>query len=282
MARVLNEQFIRMQKLAGVITEGEYKMKMQEADEQQLEKIVDAVEKDVQNIANDPKKVSQAVAAAKAGGVDMNLVKQAVAQLKQGMDPKDVLLSINKKVESSVSEGATDGLIKEGKWWKELLQKMGIGSAAGGVLMYGAASFVFPAAAPVFILAMVLTGAGAGAAIGAADTDFSDQDKRRIIRQAQDDFVEYQDKFFKETGRELETPATDQIYVVGKGTTPKELEGKELGRRTYGERDAVIDIAAIPTFLEPGDYSETDFYSVRRKMDQDHERRLRNDRRSGN
>jgi hypothetical protein len=33
MAQVLNEQFIRMQKLAGVITEGEYKMKMEAATE---------------------------------------------------------------------------------------------------------------------------------------------------------------------------------------------------------------------------------------------------------
>jgi hypothetical protein len=72
MAQLLNEQFIRMQKLAGVITEGEYKMKMEAATEntspeqvadlvvnKYLPKLEPGLEMAAEKIASDPKAMKE-------------------------------------------------------------------------------------------------------------------------------------------------------------------------------------------------------------------------------
>jgi len=87
MAQVLNEQFIKMQKLAGIITEGEYKMKMEAAAEntspEQAAKTVvtnylDDLERNpkvdnvADKIANDPKAVEQLNALMSKFNISMN------------------------------------------------------------------------------------------------------------------------------------------------------------------------------------------------------------------
>jgi len=255
MARVLNEQFIRMQKLAGVITEGEYKMKMQEADEQQLEKVADAVEKKAEQVADDPEKAKQILAAVKAAGIDMNLVAQAAAQLKQGKDPKDVLTSIDSKAQKEVTEGDNDS-VKTSKT-KKLLQNMGLGFLVGGSAGFlgaagiaGAALLSGPVAPAVLFAAFLLGGGAIGAGIGAANTNRGDTGGNIpdyiLIQNAQKDFDEEQDKAYRETGRHRETPKRDQIYIVDNGATPEELKGKDLWRRSYKNRDVLIDLSNIP------------------------------------
>ena len=255
MAQLLNEQFIRMQKLAGVITEGEYKMKIQEADEQQLEKVADTIVKKAEETADDPEKAKQILAAVKAQGIDMNLVKQAAAQLKQGKDPKDVLVAVSKEVPSDVAEGDNES-VKTAKT-KRLLQNMGLGFLVGGAggfmgaVGIGASIVLSGGIAPAILFAAGLLAGGAlGAGVGAATTN-RDATGGNIpdyvlIQNAEDDFSKEQDKAYKETGRYRKTPKRDQIYIVDNGATPEELKGKDLWRRSYDNRDVLIDLSNIP------------------------------------
>ena len=55
MKQILSEEFIRMQKLAGIITENEYKNKVEEQSTITPEKVIDSASKILNKIENDPK-----------------------------------------------------------------------------------------------------------------------------------------------------------------------------------------------------------------------------------
>ena len=80
----MNNQFLHMQKLAGLITESEYKVKLNEAEniaskiDQNLDKIesIPAIQQAAKKIMNDPKLLNQFQQALSNMGVDLNLMKE--------------------------------------------------------------------------------------------------------------------------------------------------------------------------------------------------------------
>lgn len=80
----MNEQFLHMQKLAGLITESEYKIKLTEAEniaskiDQNLNKVesLPAIKQAAEKIMDDPKLLNQFQQALSNIGVDLNLMKE--------------------------------------------------------------------------------------------------------------------------------------------------------------------------------------------------------------
>lgn len=152
MARVLNEQFIRMQKLAGVITEGEYKMKMEAAADMspeeaaqeavaQVSKLQNSSEMDelAAKIASDPNLMKQFEKALTKGGISID---ESTDSLDKG-DLKTLALNFA-KVGSSVSEATYTHHGDSGAVAGGLLSFVGGGIL--GKLLLGAVT----AAVPVF------------------------------------------------------------------------------------------------------------------------------------
>ena len=107
----MNNQFLHMQKLAGLITEGEYKVKLDEAEniaskiDQNLDKVeaMPAIQQAAKKIMNDPKLLTQFQQGLSNMGIDLNLMKEDEGE---GLDTSDI-----SKIVSAVQSQA--GQLKE-------------------------------------------------------------------------------------------------------------------------------------------------------------------------
>ena len=107
----MNNQFLHMQKLAGLITESEYKVKLNEAEniaskiDQNLDKVeaMPAIQQAAKKIMNDPKLLTQFQQGLSNMGIDLNLMKE---DENEGLDASDI-----SKIVSAVQSQA--GQLKE-------------------------------------------------------------------------------------------------------------------------------------------------------------------------
>jgi len=229
MKQPLNEQFSRMQKLAGIITEN----KINEVEEVTPEKVVDATEKISDTLAQDPEQLKQSLAKAKQLGISIDMVKQAANQLKQGKSPEEVFKSISNQVQETLNEISVSDAQKK-DFWEAIIGGSGLGFGAGVLGMIVAGPTFLPAA----ILAL------AGAVLG-----YNTRDKKsggsvpddRMIYQAAWEFKNQ----MLDQGRKNVLPNVNLFYIVDNGDTPKELEGKEIWRLKIADRDIVGDKDAL-------------------------------------
>lgn len=230
MKQPLNEQFRRMQKLAGIITES----KINEVEEITPEKAVDTAEKISDTLAQDPEQLKQALAKAKQLGISMDVIKQAANQLKQGKNSEEVFKSVSNQVQETLDEVSVDDAKK-----KELLGAM----TTGGGFGLGAGILATLVTGPIFLPMVIL--ALAGAALGA-----NFRDKNNSGGSVPDDKMIYQAAWefknqMQSQGRKNVLPDVNLFHIVDNGDTPKELEGKEIWRLKIADRDIVGDKEAL-------------------------------------
>ena len=163
----MNKEFLHMQKLAGIITEGEYQEKVDEIEsspEEATEKAISLsnklenapeLNKLASKIASDPKMVSQLEKAIKSAGVDFNLNEVESDGLDMG-DMKAMALTLAKKDKQMNEEEDLSGPIGAG-----------MASFVGGGLLGSSFSSAIISAIPVVASGFALPGmVGALAGVG--------------------------------------------------------------------------------------------------------------------
>ena len=229
----MNKEQLRMQMLAGIITEGQYKEKLNEESTITPEQATDTAKKISDNLSQEPEQLKQAINKANQAGISMDMIKQAASQLKQGKDPEEVLKSISKNFQEEVNEVSVADA-KRKNLWDALTGGAGLGAMAGGLGLLVTGPIFWPMA----ILAL------AGASIGYLTRSKNSGGKVRdvdIIYKAQWEFKNQMNS----QGRENILPDPNLFYIVDNGDTPKELKGKEIWRYKILDRDVVGDKKAL-------------------------------------
>jgi chitodextrinase len=236
-------------------------------------KAADTTEKAAEDLADNPEQVKQALTKVKQAGIDLNLVKQAADQLKQGKSYEDVLKSISSKVQENLNEiSAADYRSKEKK------QGIGFGGLAGafismfpafGAYTAGAAGTAASTSSPDLLIAMGIV-ALAGAAIGYAFRDKGSGAGSTSGEVVTDTGIlntaawEFKNQMTKQ-GRSNTLPNVDLFYIVDHGETPEELKGKEVWRFKVENRDVVGDKDALFQSSEGKSVSDGSDRDKRRK-----------------
>jgi len=246
----MNKEFLKMQKLAGVITEGQYNEKkslIENQEELTPEKAADSAEKAADDLADNPEQIKQALTKAKQAGINLDLVKQAAEQLKQGKSYEDVIKSIAPKVQENLNEISATNFRRNEKV-KSTLLGGGVGAFISlfpsfGAWTAGAAGLAAEAAPSEWLIAMGVV-ALAGAALGYHFRDRDSGGKVNSYDIALKAAWEFKNQMVKQ-GRSNTLPDVNLFYIVDNGETPKELNGKEIWRFKIADRDVVGDKEAL-------------------------------------
>jgi len=205
------------------------------------EKAVDTAEKISNNLSQNPEQLKQALAKAQQAGINMDMIKQAAGQLKQGKSPEEVLKSVSNQVQEELDEASVADAKKK-ELWGSMTTGAGFGAAAGGLGLLVTGPIFWPMA----VLAL------AGALLGANFRDkstrgeYTDGEIRTAAAwEFKNQMLDQDREKYGEPKRRNSLPDLDLFYIVDNGDTPKELQGKEIWRFTKGDRDAVGDKKAL-------------------------------------
>jgi macrodomain Ter protein organizer (MatP/YcbG family) len=174
--QILSEEFRRMQKLAGLITENQYKYLVKETTEKaSVEKIIDNsnVQTASEKLAQDPALLKKAMEELSKLGIDKNTLVKA-AQAHNAGKSVDTIIDQSKieKASSALTElESPEDILKRDK-------KGGakFGGALGAILGFSSLALIGPIALPGALIAAVVVGAiGAklGSNIAKSDTENS-------------------------------------------------------------------------------------------------------------